>query len=820
MDFEIAKVLLKLRFVRDFFKKCCALTIDGYKRLKAKIANAWHTYDEEYKERHGELKAYCTGMQKPIPLDEVYVAVHFQHPASRYRSPEDVEQAFRERVWRHSSSSSDERQDGIQVANAEQYLMLLGPPGVGKSTFLRKVGLEALNGKKGNFEHKCIPVFLELKSFREDQIDIEALITQEFKICGVPYPEEKTTTALISGELLILFDGLDEVPASNVDNVIDKIGDFVDKYRQNRFIASCRIAAYTGGFRRFTEVEMAAFDDTQIEAYIEKWFDSTPDQYRHQLDEEMKTAEQCWKTLDASEHSATKELARNPLLLAMLCIVYDETQGFPRNRADLYKKALTIFLERWAAEKRVNRGASITEYLDIADETRMLSEIAAKNFDENRFFFSEDELIAQIQDFGEGNANTLETFNAPKVMEAILIDQGLFVEQVSGSYSFSHLTFQEYLTANYIVRDTRSIRELAKNHLRNNQWREVFLLTSGLMYSADDLLAAMQGEATKITDTPGLKTLFEWAEGMIDTTDERGTIIVKRSLFLHLFFALWQLNKMYEVFEYVVNQDRNRKHIVDIDSDLASRLASVLNSDSKHSLDIGNYLYFNRIRALNRALNRDSPLSRTLNLDLNLDIDRYLTLNRVSSLFLHRYLNSDSDSAFVPKLVTSPLLPPDFNRALNLAFDRYLNRFQDFFKYMDPDFLMSVSSLSLDVFDKQLQEQITFVNDMENVKFFKDVDLQRMVQRFDEQREFIKAAAEGKSVEPPAESIHNTWLSVLGITDEMLAIPRETVKSYVMYLEAVELIVACKEAAGRVSPEVWQQIEDRFFTVDAADIEN
>ena len=112
------------------------------------------------------------------------------------------------------------------------------------------------------------PVFLELKRFTANYIDIEALIAKEFEICGYPYPEERTKAALESGQLLILFDGLDEVPTANVAKVIRKIEDFVDQYDKNRFIASCRIAAYTGGFKQFTEVEMADFDDAQIEAYI------------------------------------------------------------------------------------------------------------------------------------------------------------------------------------------------------------------------------------------------------------------------------------------------------------------------------------------------------------------------------------------------------------------------------------------------------------------------------------------------------------------------------------------------------------------------
>ena len=553
--------------VTEIYKKIYETAEKKHYESKAEIENASHQYDKNYRDRHGQLKVFCVGMRKPIPLDDVYVGVQFldQHTASRYKSPEEVEQAFRERRRWHFDSTSDERQDGTQVANGKQHLMLLGGPGVGKSTFLRKVGLEALKGKNGNFEHECIPVFLELKRFTEDQIDIEALITKEFEICGYPYPEHLTNAALKSGKLLILFDGLDEVPTAHVHNAILSIGDFVDQYSQNRFIASCRIAAYKGGFTQFTEVEMADFDDVQIQTYIDNWFASTLDQHRHQLDEEMKTAEQCWKTLNKPEHQATKELARNPLLLTLLCMVYDGSQNFPRNRANLYEDALNIFLKGWAAEKRVNRGASINQYLDIADEKRMLSEIAEKNFKVNRLFFSEDELIAQIQEFGAGNTNTLETFNASKVLDTILVDQGLFVEQVRGSYSFSHLTFQEYLTANYIVRDTRSIRGLAKKHLHNDQWREVFLLTSGLMHEADDLLKTMEVEAAKLINTPRFKALFQWAERITDTTDDLDNKIAKRLFSIGQYFSLLIFNKIEEGVKERVQYELHFYRYLDLD---------------------------------------------------------------------------------------------------------------------------------------------------------------------------------------------------------------------------------------------------------------
>ena len=226
-------------------------------------------------------------------------------------------------------------------------------------------------------------------------------------------------------------------------------------------------------------------------------------------------------------------------------MVYDRSQNFQRNRASLYEDALNIFLREWAAEKRVNRGGAINQFLDVADETRMLSEIAEQNFSENRLFFSKKELITQIQKFGDGNTNTLKTFNASKVLETILIDQGIFVERVRGSYSFSHLTFQEYLTANYIVGDPRSIQRV-NQHLHDEHWREVFLLTAGLMREADELLEAMTVEASKFINMGGLKPLLQWAERITDTTDSRYSGLTKRAFAIRQYFILMYLNECYK----------------------------------------------------------------------------------------------------------------------------------------------------------------------------------------------------------------------------------------------------------------------------------
>ena len=746
-------------------------TLERVKNRHQNSKNASHDHKSPYKKRHGQLHVFCIGMEAQRSLDSVYVVVQFleKRRATKHRSREEVEQTFRERQWRHFASTSDKRQDGMRVANNEQYLIVLGGPGAGKSTFLRKVGLEALKGEDGTFEYQCIPVFLELRRFTEGPIDIEAWVTEEFKICGHPYPEQWANSKLKSGELLILFDGLDEVPEPKVNNVINKIRDFVHQYSQNRFIASCRVGAYKGELTDFAVVEMADFDDSQIEMYINNWFASASNR-------KMKTAQRCWQALNDPEHRATKALAQNPLSLALLCTIYEESQDFPSSQAILYEKIFNIFLKKWTAEKGVQRDPSMSPYLAIPTVKDLLSEIAAENFKENRLVFREDELINQIQEFYQRRTDVSSRFDASEILDALLVDPGLFIERSSGIYTFFHLTFQEYLTANSIKGDAQSIQRLVTTHLHNEQWQEVFLLTVGLMREADDLLEAMETEAAKSINTNRLKSLFQWAKRITNSSDNQYSGLAKRAFVIDQYLSLLLFN---------TNEEEVKNCV-------------------KYNLHFYRYL--------NPDLYQHIYLIRTQ--------DSYQSIYLTGSLDFHghTYLIRTQDSYQEPYLIRSL----DFYQDLYFALyaDSYQDLYQDLYRYIEPYFYRLFSAANRDQFDEKLRECLTLVKRMEQMKIFKGIDLQQMVRRFNEQQKFIKAAAKGKSVKPPEESIHDTWLSVLQITDDMLAISHEEIERHQQYIRAVKLILACKEAAGRVSLKVWQEIEDRLLAWDTEESED
>ena len=437
-----------------------------------RVMAASNAYISTYLNRHCQIKILPSLTKEPLNLESIYTDVKILDDQSirAFIEPDELESAYRAKGKRGFGASNAERLNGMTVANAEQFLTVLGGPGIGKSTFLRKIGLEALK-KDGLIQHECIPVFLELKKFREETINIQQKIVEEFETCKFPSAETLVESALEQGKLLILFDGLDEVPSKNLNQVIDKIEDFVDRHNGNRFVASCRIAAYRSSFRSFTDITISEFDDEQIKQFIYRWFGSVEDK-------KLEVAEKYMNLLNQNEHEATKELAQTPLLLTFLCLVYDREQTLPNKRSTLYGSALNIILSEWSAQKRLERDP-IYEGFHPDLEKEMLSEIAYESFERDELFFQKDSITNRIAEFLSDTLEASKKLDASSILRAIEVQQGILVERATDAYSFSHLTLQEYLTALYIV-ENRLEDEIVAKYVDSERWREIFLLVAGL----------------------------------------------------------------------------------------------------------------------------------------------------------------------------------------------------------------------------------------------------------------------------------------------------------------------------------------------------
>jgi hypothetical protein len=713
------------------------------------LRKAMVDYVRRYIDRHGTLKVACVRMDYPVRLDEIYTAVQLlDRSALRYFESEDALQTqYRKSGKRGFNVTQAAKKPGLQVANEQQYLMVLGGPGVGKSTFLRKVGLEALRtlgrrdfaGKDpGNllvpqgifYQHPCIPVMLELRQFDKPNGSIQAVIAAELETCGFPHPEELTELFLKNGKLLVLLDGLDEVPATTLDHALKEIRSLVDRYSDSRYVASCRVAAYTfGGFTRFKDVAMAAFEDEQIEQFIKNWFQKS-------RDTETNTAERCWELLNSPDYQAAKELAQTPLLLTLLCVVYDEFQDFPKKRHALYGEALDVLLRKWASEKRIQRNP-IYQELSAGLELDMLAEIAYTSFVDDQLFFSKDRLIHQIREFLVDNLNAPSHLDAETVLREIEIQQGILVERARDAYSFSHLTFQEYLTAKCIV-DNNKLDQLVRDHATEKHWREVFLLVAGLApgkRGADDLLLAIERQAKSYV-TGSTLAIFSWAESVIDKQSNRIKLSAKRVA------AVFTLQRFRQLTGWIIfapeNVERNR-----------------------YDQKIGDYTQYLQDYET-RLAESLSILSIALNFDLR---------------DLRREIEAPKYSISGVDLIDDPQ-----------EFYRYLIRFLESIPEVVKQF-RSLEIIGTDFFD-------SLIENLENVKTRINEHSLRQ-EAYKEFRSEILACFNGNQ----NHKLHSLMFS------------NEDEKHLADYFYLLELMVRCKDAAVRVSPQVWEGIESRMVTV-------
>jgi predicted NACHT family NTPase len=457
-------------------------------------------------ERCGTMRVL--DMTQPVALGEIYTSVNILERIMGRRGLELAE------LMRDTSPEKferfclgdvrEKRVPGLKAVETFSKLMILGKPGAGKTTFMKHLAIQCIGGE---FQGDRVPVFITLKDFAEadGKPDLLGYISRLVVMVSVGAqglaPLQPNVAViqeiLCQGRALILLDGLDEVRDTDSNRVLRQIREFSQHFSQNQFVITCRIAAREYTFEQFTEVEIADFNDEQIADFSGKWFRSKND---------LVKAERFQQRL--KQDAPIRELATSPLLLTLLCLVFEDSGSFPTNRAELYENGVDVLLKKWDVKRNIERD-QVYKGLSLKRKEDLLSQIARTTFEAGNYFFKQREVeryISQyIQNLPDASTNpeALELDSAA-VLKSIEAQHGLFVERARGIYSFSHLTFHEYFTARKIVTscnpytaDDPIVRGLV-NHLTEKSWREVFLLTAGMLDDANAMLQLMKAQIDEL----------------------------------------------------------------------------------------------------------------------------------------------------------------------------------------------------------------------------------------------------------------------------------------------------------------------------------
>ncbi len=403
--------------------------------------------------------------------------------------------------------------------------ILRGAAGAGKTTILQWLATHvARQTLVGDLEHLNghMPFVVKLRNYVDKPFPkIDELAAETTRSNLAAEPRAWTAETFQDGDVLLLVDGLDELPPSRQRDLIDWIEGF-QRFRPSILVVvTSRPTAWTSlreikrlRFAKVVLADVLPLDREQIRSFVLHWHTAIA----FQMTGAERTAIESQAAKVASMVSSAREyrlLASSPLLCAVLCALFHLKRGvLPANRIEIYDTLLNLLLGERDAHKRVEVDVvrlTPTEKRivleDIADFllTNGLSEASMDRVEE---------VIARSP-----LVHRFDCATATDVLQHLLARSGVLRAPSEGRIDFVHRTFLEYLAARSLVRHDRI--ELLAAHVLEANWNEAVVLAGGIGIDrqVESLVEAVLARVESATDDwrNNRRLLTATCAGFLDT---------------------------------------------------------------------------------------------------------------------------------------------------------------------------------------------------------------------------------------------------------------------------------------------------------------
>lgn len=355
-------------------------------------------------------------------------------------------------------------------------LMIIGAPGSGKSMILKKIVLSfAENRTLNSIDQNHVPVLLDLNRLSDSDKSVFEHLVEIFHLNDFPHAEKFIEAQLGLGNLMLLFDGLDEVASGKRFQVIQKIKDFLDEHDSCRAIITCRTAVYDNEFVSTVDktFELTEFSDQQIHQYLIAWEKDMPP---------GKSIEALIRNLH--ERPRIMALARNPLLLTIIAYLYTDVKfELPHSRTEFYEQSVDILLRQWKKEQ--NQYSAPQKRLVLQHLAKFNQDKGSAENQNDRRSIDITTVLAEIKRVLPDL--NLDDQDAQPLLEEIEKRSGLLISIDGGNrYQFAHLTLQEFFAALAISGDDDILKRFKDDP---DAWRETTKLWCGLEHDSTSLIS-------------------------------------------------------------------------------------------------------------------------------------------------------------------------------------------------------------------------------------------------------------------------------------------------------------------------------------------
>ena len=429
--------------------------------------------------RQIRIKALRTKRAEPyfFGIDEIYI------PLTTLASP--------------GGDMEKQRRIALEETLSHRKVVIVGDPGSGKSTFLRRVAFELCRTLRGNRPADA-PPFLAPDDTRFPILIRAADLAKLLALNPSPKPldapdwipyflgkqsaefkwgvdEKFFQHKLADGHCLVMVDGIDEAPERRLRERIVRIFEHATRsFHKCEFLVSTRPQTNVGDavLEGFHTVRIGDLEADEIKTFFDHFARALllTDAEAKSFKEGLETARECRPEI--------REMTGNPVMLTALAVLQHNDQRLPEYRAELYGSILGWLAAareqmegRPPAEKCLEYMRKLALHMQDAPDGRQVQvnkRTAAEYF------------TAEFGGKLEANEELLERETS---------DSGI-LSSVGSDLKFWHLSFQEYLAAREIAglaEQQQIARVVDSGRLYKPEWRE----TMGLLGA----LLRLQGEA-------------------------------------------------------------------------------------------------------------------------------------------------------------------------------------------------------------------------------------------------------------------------------------------------------------------------------------
>ena len=425
--------------------------------------------------------------------------------------------------------------DAFTAVVNERFLVISGRPGAGKTTLVKALVHELCGDYDSRFRQQMqekhgnvfvIPIILrELPRLAEVSSLAELLAMwwqRQAELNRLQAFVEALDLARLKASLeldrltpLIIFDGVDEVGSLEVRERLFAFA--LQACDTLRFLVTGRPSGLEGINKQLTRFVnndaivqawryILPLTRPQIESFITKWYQLRPEwvmRFQSGTDDFR-------KALSDPNRAHLLSLARRPIFLALMALVHCTRNEMPHGRAALYRAIVDLYLERQQRNRRLKQrpdGSPMPQwdsneprialgYLAWLSMQKGSEKAEDAGADERRIIWQKDDLLDTLRSLLSNSKQVrfseIKLDQAESLLDYYLYPAGLLVEPAEGQIQFAHLSFQEYLCAEFLQARMTGLK-------LEKEWKEKILvmLSKPGWYEVALLLLAVHAERTQ-----------------------------------------------------------------------------------------------------------------------------------------------------------------------------------------------------------------------------------------------------------------------------------------------------------------------------------